>query len=98
MARHKSALKAARQATKRNIHNSQARASVRTAVKKMRSALAEATSAKGKTNVEQIQGMLSQVQQTLMKAASKNLIKAGNASRQVARLSKAVHRTLGVKA
>ena len=89
MERHKSALKAARQAVKRTARNSAALSSVRTNVKKLRTAIATAKTGKG--DKVALATMLNEVQRTLMKAASKNLIKAKTASRQVARLSKAVH-------
>ena len=89
MATHASAVKAARQAEKRNKRNSEARAQFRTIVKNLRTAM------KGKLGKEAdktLQPLLNQAQSVLMKAASKNLIKAKTASRYVGRLSKAVHK------
>ena len=67
MARHASALKAARQALKHREANRQTRGKVKSVVKQLRDALTQ-------------------------KAASKNVIKKETASRQIARLSAAVHR------
>jgi small subunit ribosomal protein S20 len=91
MARHKSAVKAARQANKRAERNSQARASYRTTIKKLRTAL-QAKDLKKDVAKKTLPPLLNEVQRVLMKAASKNLIKRETASRQIARLSAAVHR------
>lgn len=95
MARHQSAVKAARQAVKRAARNQAALAEVRTAVKKLRGAITEAATGKG--DKKAVLPLLSQVQRTLMKAASKNLMKKGTVSRYIARLSTAAHGA-GVKA
>ena len=93
MERHKSALKAARQAVKRAQHNSQARSRYRSIVKKLRTALAtKITDKEAAKNT--LYPMLNDVQRVLMKAASKDLIKAKTASRQVSRLSIAVRKAL----
>ena len=89
MERHKSALKAARQAAKRTARNSAALSTVRTTVKKLRVAIASAKTGKG--DKKALAPLLNEVQRTLMKAASKNLLKSKTASRHIARLSKAVH-------
>ena len=92
MERHASALKAARQAVKRNERNTSTRANLRTAVKKVRTTL---TSKDKKEELKKtLPELLNQAQRLLMKAASRGLIKKGNASRQVARLSAAIHKTL----
>lgn len=91
--RHKSAVKAARQAVKRNARNTQAHARVKTIVKKLKTALA--TPVKDKDAAKKsLAPLLNDVQKTLMKAASKNLIKRETASRTVSRLSSAVHKAL----
>lgn len=90
MARHQSAIKAARQAVKRTARNQAAMSRVRTTVKKLRAAVAAAHSGKG--DKKGLAPLLNDLQRTLMKAASKKLIKRETASRQIARLSKAVHR------
>lgn len=89
MERHKSALKAARQAVKRTARNSAALSTVRTTVKKLRTAITTAKTGKG--DKKALAPLLNDVQRVLMKAASKNLLKSKTASRQIARLSKAVH-------
>ena len=88
--RHKSALKAARQALKRQARNRAALSQVKTAVKNLKSALGTQVSAteKQKTLVP----LLNQAQKVLMSAAQKKIIKRETASRKIARLSQAVHR------
>ncbi len=92
MERHANALKAARQAKKRNERNRNQRAGLRTVVKKVRSTI----TAKGKPEElkKTLPSLLNEAQRALMKAASKGLIKTGNASRQIARLSSAVHKAM----
>jgi len=92
MERHANALKAARQAKRRNERNRQARAGLRTVVKKVRTTLL--SKAKKEDLKKQLPVLLNEAQRALMKAASKGLIKTGNASRQIARLSSAVHKAL----
>ena len=91
--RHKSAVKAARQSVKRNERNTQARARTKTVLKKLRVALAAPVKDKEAARTT-LTPLLNEVQKTLMKAASKNLIKAKTASRSVSRLSSAVHKAL----
>lgn len=91
MVRHKSAVKAARQAVKHRERNSQARASYKTHVKKLRTALATKSTNKAELK-KSLLPLLNETQRVLMKAASKNLIKKQSASRQISRLSLAVHR------
>jgi ribosomal protein S20 len=86
-------VKAARQAVKHNVRNSQARSHYKTVVKKLKTALATPSKEKPLTR-EALQPLLNDAQRVLMKAASKNLIKTKTASRHVARLSIAVHRAL----
>ena len=93
MERHKSALKAARQSEKRKNRNQQSRSALRTEVKKLRTALASAPKNLNEAK-EKLPALLNNVQRVLGKAASKNLIKKGTASRYVSRLSSAVHRIL----
>ena len=89
MATHASAEKAARQATRRNTRNSEARARFRTVIKNLRAAMKAKL---GKDAEKTLQPLLSEAQKVLMKAASKNLIKKKTAARYVARLSSAVHK------
>ena len=88
MERHKSALKAARQAVKRTVRNTAALSKVKTSVKKLRLAIA----AKG--DKKDLPAILSEVQRTLTKAASKNVYKRGTVSRQIGRLVGAASRSL----
>lgn len=95
MERHKSALKAARQAEKRRARNQSQIAAYRTAVKKFRALMGETTASKNKTEAApKLKSMFSEVQALLMKAGSKNLINTGTASRKVARLGRAMHQAL----
>lgn len=94
MARHKSAVKAARQSLKRRAHNTTLRSRYKTVVKNLRTEIANAASGKG-GGKEKLMGALNDVQSVLMKAANRNLIKARGASRRIARLSAAVHKALG---
>lgn len=91
MATHKSAEKASRQADRRRVRNQAVRTEVKTAIKKLRTAL----SAKG-VNAETVKTQLlpqfNQVQSVLMKAAKRKIIKKETASRQVSRLSLALHK------
>jgi small subunit ribosomal protein S20 len=93
MARHKSALKAARQAVKHADANTQARSRYRTVLKKVRTAL---TTKYANTDAAKkaLEPLLNDAQKVLMKAASKGLIKRNTASRNISRLSAAVHRVL----
>ncbi len=88
MERHQSALKAARQAVKRQTRNTAALSRVKTTVKKLREAIVAKGEKKG------LPALLNEVQRTLTKAASKNLMKRETASRQIGRLSQAVHRAM----
>lgn len=93
MERHKSALKAARQATKRQAQNQAARSRYKTFVKGLKSGLAQAGI--DKENAKKVLlPMMNNLQSVLMKAASKNLIKQKTASRYIARLSARVHKAL----
>lgn len=93
MATHASADKAARQSLKRRDRNQQELSKLRTKIKKFRTALA--TKVKDKAEGQKAwAGMLDDVQRTLMKAANKNVIKMKTASRNVSRLSAAMHKAL----
>ncbi|MBI4405694.1 MAG: 30S ribosomal protein S20 [Deltaproteobacteria bacterium] len=93
MAKHASARKAARQSLKRQQANTTVRSKCRTAVKKLRTALT-AKPANLEDAKKQLGGLLSETQRVLMKAASKNIIRFGTASRQISRLSAAVSKAL----
>ena len=92
MVRHQSAVKAARQAVKRAARNQAALAKVKTVVKKLRLAVADT-----KGDKKALAPLLNDVQRTLMKAASKNLMKRETASRHISRLSIAVAKATGTK-
>ena len=85
MATHKSAEKRARQTVKRAARNKQALGTVRTAEKKVRTAL----TAGDKTSA---QTALQLYMSKAAKAAAKGVIKAQQASRKIAQLSAHVHR------
>jgi small subunit ribosomal protein S20 len=82
LATHKSAEKRARQALKRRARNRQVRSRLRSAVKEVRDALA--------TGREGAVESLRRAEGILRKAASKGVIPKKRASRQVARLTRAV--------
>lgn len=84
MANTKSALKRNRQAETARLRNNSIRSQVRTAVKKVREALASSDSAKA-------QDLLRQATRTIDKAATKGVVKSAAASRKISRLAKAVH-------
>jgi small subunit ribosomal protein S20 len=84
VANHKSARKRARQTLRRRDHNRHRRSGVRTAVKRLRAALAEGD-AEGAT------GALRQAESLLRRAASKGMIPRKRASRQVSRLARATN-------
>lgn len=81
MARHASAVKAARQALKHRESNRQVRSKCKNIVKDLRTAL----EAKGKK--EDLKKLLNDVQKTLMTAAGKNVLSRKTVSRYVSRLS-----------
>jgi|GEM_PF-1542781 len=91
MATHASAEKAARQAAARTKRNQAVKAECKTVVKKVKSALA-ANPQKNEETKKNILALLNDAQRVLMKAASKNIMKSGTASRYISRLSSAIHR------
>ncbi len=93
MANHASAVKAARQSLKHRDHNLAVRSRFKTAVKKLRTAVTAKYDSKDVAK-KSLEPLLNEVQQLLMKAASKKIIKKETASRQVSRLSTAVHKAL----
>ncbi len=92
MARHKSAVKAARQSEKRRVHNTTLRSAYKTVVKKLRSEISNVVG--GKSSKEAVVAALNEVQSVLMRAANRNLIKVRGASRRIARLSSAAHKAI----
>lgn len=85
MATHKSAEKRARQAAKRRVRNRDITSALRTRVKALREAIASGD----KTLASQ---RFREAETALRKAATKGVLKKETASRQVARLAKAVNR------
>lgn len=83
MATHKSAEKRARQSVKRNARNSQSLGTVRTAEKKLRSALAASDKTKAAT-------FLNEYMSKVMKAATKGVLTTKTAARKVSRLAERV--------
>lgn len=83
MANHKSAIKRIRQNKLRNLRNRYWRSTLRTAVKKVRTAIAAG-------DAETAQTQLRSAVRTIDRVASKGVIHKNQASRRVARLSKAV--------
>lgn len=94
MERHKSALKAARQNTKRRLANQAVKSRYKTFIRAIREGLQTAGADK-ETAKKILTPMVNNIQSVLMKAASKNLIKKKTASRYVARISASVHKALG---
>lgn len=84
MANHKSALKRLRQNEKIRERNSQARASVRTIVKKTRAAIAAG-------DKESAQACFTQAQKALATAATKKLYHKNNVQRRISRLAQQVN-------
>ena len=84
MANHKSAKKRARQAVKRNARNRGDRSEIRTAIKKVRSAI---EAGDGETAA----GALRQAESLLRRGSSKGLIHWKTASRRISRLTKATN-------
>lgn len=94
MAHHKSAIKRIRRNGRANTRNSQYLASVRTAVKRFRAAVAGAKDGTAPADASKIQPLLNAAQSLLHKAATKGIIHKNNASRKVGRLT-ALLRTVG---
>ncbi|HBG45522.1 MAG TPA: 30S ribosomal protein S20 [Deltaproteobacteria bacterium] len=84
MANHASAIKRHKQSEKRRERNTSVKSTVRTAVKKVKDAVAAGKADEAKTS-------LSNAVSELGKAASKGVIHRNNASRKAARLSKLVN-------
>lgn len=84
MAKHKSAIKRDRQSKARYARNKGVRSKVKTAIKKVRTAIAEKSYDKAKE-------ALTSATPIIDKAASKKVIHRNTASRNISRLSKQVH-------
>jgi small subunit ribosomal protein S20 len=83
LATHKSAVKRARQALRRRARNRQVRSRLRSAVKEVRDAVAGGSREGALESLRRAEGIL-------RRAASKGVIPKKRASRQVARLARAV--------
>ncbi|MCA9561941.1 MAG: 30S ribosomal protein S20 [Myxococcales bacterium] len=83
MAQHKSAIKRIRQNEKRRVANRLVRQSTRTAVKKVRAAIASGSKDEAKT-------LLREAVSKLSRAGAKGVFPAGRVNRLISRLSKAV--------
>ncbi|MCG0238792.1 MAG: 30S ribosomal protein S20 [Firmicutes bacterium] len=81
MANHRNALKAARKAAARALRNKMWRSMVKTAIRKVREAIAAG-------NVAEAQVLLSKAFKVIDKAASKGVLHANTAARKKARLAK----------
>ncbi len=86
MANHKSAEKRARQALQRRNRNRRVQSEMRGTVVALRAAIAAGDKA-------QAQAALKTVESRIRRAASKGVLKKLTASRQISRLSRAVHAT-----
>ena len=81
----KSGIKRHKQSLKRRARNRHVRATVKTAVKGVRQAVAE-------NRIDTIQEVLSDASSTIAKAGAKGILHRKTASRKVARLARAVHK------
>lgn len=79
-----SAIKRAKQADKRNLHNRAVRSSMKTIERKVESVIASG-------NKEEAGKMLLEATKVLQKAASKGVIHKNNASRKISRLTRKVN-------
>ncbi|HWP59253.1 MAG TPA: 30S ribosomal protein S20 [Candidatus Acidoferrales bacterium] len=84
MAQHKSAVKRHRQSLKRRRRNQHVKSTLRTLVKKVRTAIAG-------NNREAAVSELREATRALDKAVSKGVLKRNTASRTIARLARRVH-------
>lgn len=84
MANHRQALKRHKQSLTRNLRNRHYKATVKTAVKKLRTAIQEERPS------EEIEALYRDAASMLHRVAQKGVMKANTADRRVARLSKAV--------
>jgi small subunit ribosomal protein S20 len=84
VANHKSALKRNRQNAERNVRNNHVRSTLRTYVKKVRTAVAEG-------NLEAAEAALATAIPYIDKSSTKGIIHAATASRKIGRLTKLVN-------
>lgn len=83
MASHKSSLKRARQDIERNLRNRQIVSTMKTSIKKLRTAI----SAK---ETDKLDELLKEAQSTIAKTWKKGVIHKNNMARKISRLTKAV--------
>lgn len=88
MAQHKSARKRIRRNARANQRNHEYLTSVRTAIKRLRTAVAGVTS--GAADKSTLAPLLLAAQTRIAKAAAKGILHKNNASRRIGRLAKAV--------
>jgi small subunit ribosomal protein S20 len=86
----KSGIKRHKQSLKRRIRNRHVRSTVKTAVKDVRTAIAE-------KNVETAAGALAAASSELARAAKKGVLHRKTASRKVGRLARALHKASAAK-
>lgn len=86
MANHASAIKRHKQSEKRRLRNATVKSNLRTAVKKVKEAVAS-----GK--LDEAQANLKEAAKVLDKAVSKGVLHRNNASRRISRLTVAVNAT-----
>jgi small subunit ribosomal protein S20 len=86
----KSGIKRHKQSLKRRIRNRHVRSTVKTAIKDVRTAIAE-------NNVETATGALAAASSELARAAKKGVLHRKTASRRVGRLAKALHKASSEK-
>ena len=87
MARHKSAMKSHRQSIRRSLRNK----SVKSRIRNLRKKLSYSLKLK---KIEESQSILHKAQSTIMRAATKKVLKLNNASRIVSKLTKKVKAAL----
>ncbi len=90
MAHHKSAVKRHKQSLRRREQNRTAKSSLRTVVKKFNTALSG--------DPAEAKGVFAEVLHVISKTASRGIIHKKNASRKISRISRKLHKALGVSA
>lgn len=88
MAHHKSAKKRIRRNARANVANSQYLSTVRTAVKKFRTAIT--TAAEGQLDKAAVRPLFETAQSLLSKAAAKGIVHRNNAARKIGRMAAAL--------
>jgi small subunit ribosomal protein S20 len=83
MANHKSSVKRARQDIQRNLRNRQIMSTMKTSIKKLKTAI-------GAKEVDKLDALLREAQSTIARTWKKGVIHKNNMARRVSRLTKAV--------